>query len=169
MDQWRVIVPVLPAIQPLIQTLSRLPHHCLQSAIVHQGIPVIGIATVWRGSIPVKLQVMDMQSNTLNIFASFMTKTLQSSVKPGKTGLMEFVNASKSHWCHYCGHGSIQPVRRYEKERLPLIHHVTWIQEMVRRPSVILTAPITSRYFGPSRVPLSKSTHSGNLSRECGI
>ena len=72
-----------------------------------------------------KLQVMDMQSNTLNIFASCMTKTLQSSVKAGKTGLMEFVNASKSHWCHYCGHGPIQHVKRYEKERLPLIHHVT--------------------------------------------
>ena len=72
-----------------------------------------------------KLQVMDMQSNKLNIFASCMTKTMQSSVKSGKTGLMEFANASKSHWCHYCGHGSIRPVRRYEKERLPLIHHVT--------------------------------------------
>ena len=47
--------------------------------------------------IPVKLQVMDMQSNTPNIFASCMTKTLESSVKPGKTGLMEFANASKSH------------------------------------------------------------------------
>ena len=89
-----MIVPVLPAIQPHIQTLSRLPHYCLQSAIVHQGIPVIGIATAWRGSIPVKLQVMDMQSNTLNIFASCMTKTLQSSVKSGKTGLMEFTGAT---------------------------------------------------------------------------
>ena len=54
-----------------------LPPECY---IVHQGIPVIGIATAWRGSIPVKLQVMDMQSDTLNIFASCMTKTLQSSV-----------------------------------------------------------------------------------------
>ena len=168
MDQWRVIVPVLPAIQPHIQTLSRLPHYCLQSAIVHQGIPVIGIATAWRESILVKLQVMDMQSNTLNIFASCLTKPLQNSVKSGKTGLMEFTNASKSHWCHYWGHGSIQPVKRYEKERLPFIHHVTWIQEMVRCPSVISTAPITSRSFGSSRVPLSKSTHSGNLSKECG-
>ena len=72
--------PVLPAIQPHIQTLSYLPHYCLQSAIVHQGIHVIGIATAWRGGIPVKLQVINMQSNTLNIFASCMTKTLQSSV-----------------------------------------------------------------------------------------
>ena len=72
-----------------------------------------------------KLQVMDMQSNTLNIFASCIAKIWKSSVKSGKTGLTEFVNASKSHWCHYCGHGSIQPVRRFEKERLPPIHHVT--------------------------------------------
>ena len=32
------------------------------------------IATAWRGSILVNSQVMDMQSNTLNIFASLMTK-----------------------------------------------------------------------------------------------
>ena len=93
MDQWRVIVPVLPA----IQALSRLPHYCLLSAIFHQGIPVIGIATAWRESIPVNSQVMDMQSNMLNIFASLMTKTLQNSVQSRETGLLEFINASKSH------------------------------------------------------------------------
>ena len=60
------------------------------------------------------------------------------------------------------------PVRRCEKKRLPLIQRVTWIQEIVCQPSVISTVPITSRFFGPSRVPLSKSVHSGNLSRECG-